>query len=111
MFQFQTGSIKRSDVKILKSGKGFWFQFQTGSIKSGVPTKIIEDSSGFQFQTGSIKSPPPDSALVSGSPFQFQTGSIRRLSKNYINIILHPYSSCQVNFYFDQIRGQFAVDL
>ena len=43
--------------------------------------------------------------------FQFQTGSIRRLSKNYINIILHPYSSCQVNFYFDQIRGQFAVDL
>ena len=32
--------------------------------------------------------------------FQFQTGSIRRLSKNYINIILHPYSSCQVNFSF-----------
>ena len=32
--------------------------------------------------------------------FQFQTGSIRRLSKNYINIILDPYSSCQVNFYF-----------
>ena len=43
--------------------------------------------------------------------FQFQTGAIRSLSKNNINIILDPYSSCQVNFYFDQIKGQSAVDL
>ena len=43
--------------------------------------------------------------------FQFQIGAIKRLSKNNINIILHPYSSCQVNFYFYQIREQFAVDL
>ena len=37
--------------------------------------------------------------------FQFQTGAIKRLSEYCINIILYPYSSCQVNFYFDQIRG------
>ena len=43
--------------------------------------------------------------------FQFQTGSIRRLSKNYINIILHPYSSCQVNFSFLSDLRQPAVDL
>ena len=43
--------------------------------------------------------------------FQFQTGSIRRLSQNYINIILHPYSSCQVNFSFASNQRQFAVDL
>ena len=42
--------------------------------------------------------------------FQFQTGSIRRLSKININIILYPYSFCQVNFYFYQIREQSAVD-
>ena len=43
--------------------------------------------------------------------FQFQTGSIKRLSEYCINIITDPYSSCQVNFYFYQIRGQSAVDL
>ena len=43
--------------------------------------------------------------------FQFQIGAIKRLSKININIILHPYGDCPVNFYFDQIRGQSAVDL
>ena len=43
--------------------------------------------------------------------FQFQTGSIRRLSKININIILYPYSSCQVNFSFASNQRQFAVDL
>ena len=43
--------------------------------------------------------------------FQFQIGAIKRLSKININIILDPYSSCQVNFYFYQIREQSAVDL
>ena len=66
----------------------------------------------FQFQTGSIRSIQTfGSGRIGVNMFQFQTGSIRRLSKININIILHPYSSCQVNFYFDQIRGQFAVDL
>ena len=55
MFQFQTGSIKRSDVKILKSGKGFWFQFQTGSIKRNLSTSAAVSCILFQFQTGSIK--------------------------------------------------------
>ena len=57
----------------------------------------------FQFQTGSIKSIVGCSLSHSPRLFQFQTGSIKRLSKNNINIILYPYSSCQVNFYFYQI--------
>ena len=43
--------------------------------------------------------------------FQFQTGAIKRLSEYCINIITDPYGDCPVNFYFDQIRGQSAVDL
>ena len=64
----------------------------------------------FQFQTGAIKSVSSQVDSTDAFLFQFQTGSIRRLSKNYINIILDPYSSCQVNFYFNQIKGQSAVD-
>ena len=88
-----------------------WFQFQTGSIKSILQEEYAMVLNEFQFQTGSIRSVLKLGKLIQGYEFQFQTGSIRRLSEYCINIILYPYSSCQVNFYFDQIRGQFAVDL
>ena len=65
----------------------------------------------FQFQIGAIKSAVAVTFTPVTRTFQFQIGAIKRLSKNNINIILHPYSSCQVNFYFYQIREQFAVDL
>ena len=69
------------------------------------------DRKWFQFQTGSIKSILQEEYAMVLNEFQFQTGSIRRLSKNYINIILYPYSSCQVNFSFASNQRQFAVDL
>ncbi len=42
--------------------------------------------------------------------FRFQTGAIRRLSEYCINIILHPYSSCQVNFSSASNQRRSAVD-
>ena len=66
----------------------------------------------FQFQTGAIRSKDKEKMAETKTPlFQFQTGAIRRLSKINIDIILYPYSSCQVNFYFYQIREPSAVDL
>ncbi len=131
-FQFQTGSIRSLSLhrylSLNKKGfnsklvrlkvetdKGYqlslkWFQFQTGSIKRPYMAIYRSRVPRFQFQTGSIKS----WTNAAGNPiwtFQFQTGSIKRLSEYCINIITDPYSSCQVNFYFYQIREQFAVDL
>ena len=55
MFQFQTGSIKRTVVVFLTVTACNRFQFQTGSIKSLAGWGQRHADSRFQFQTGSIK--------------------------------------------------------
>ena len=122
-FQFQIGAIKSATH--LATSCTVEFQFQIGAIKSIVAqhgmmkricfnsklvrledkivTAIPDGIELFQFQTGSIRRSIMPPLTIGLYEFQFQTGSIRRLSKNYINIILDPYSSCQVNFYFYQI--------
>ena len=37
--------------------------------------------------------------------FQFQTGSIKRLFENNIDIILYPYSSCQLILILIELKG------
>ena len=100
-FQFQTGSIRRSEIVLTATSRTKLFQFQTGSIRSlrVLTLRAAGCGGSFQFQTGSIRSvifsdrtESPlqrfNSKLVRlevkrelESPlqisFQFQTGSIR----------------------------------
>ena len=111
MFQFQTGSIK-SVARKFNLGSQRSFNSKLVRLEDDADDIIYRISTRFQFQTGSIRSVKIGEALGNKEiMFQFQTGSIRRLSEYCINIILDPYSSCQVNFYFNQIREQSAVDL
>ena len=75
------------------------FQFQTGSIRRKQARRTCFACRCFNSKLVRLE----DHKIIDTRrifTFQFQTGSIRRLSKNYINIILYPYSSCQVNFSF-----------
>ena len=110
LFQFQTGAIRR-ESPIPKPLQVCLFQFQTGAIRRIQRLRGIRVRGGFQFQTGAIRSNVNNLIIRGEDMFQFQTGAIRRLSKINIDIILYPYSSCQVNFYFYQIREPSAVDL
>ena len=99
LFQFQTGSIKRTDyqfkredgycfnsklVRLKEADLGVSFevqgvfQVQTGSIKRDqVSWPVATDTDRFQFQTGSIKRRSFDRQWFRQTMFQFQTGSIK----------------------------------
>ena len=107
LFQFHTGSIKRTKTRISEV-KSPLFQFHTGSIKSVTVNCKLNFVSKFQFHTGSIKrvltnrcKPSFESSFNSilvrlkghlkriiqlhKELFQFHTGSIKRsrlLKKN-----------------------------
>ena len=102
--------LKEKDIDWDFGGYGV-FQFQTGAIKRRQRYRVLRQQYRFNSKLVRLKVSVGTAKLMPEIVFQFQTGAIKRLSEYCINIITDPYSSCQVNFYFDQIKGQSAVDL
>ena len=104
MFLFHIGAIK----SILQGTTDYThgrFYSTLVRLKVSDSDPDMLQSGMFLFHIGAIKSTLARKLLMACPMFLFHIGAIKRLSKNYINIIINPYSSCQVKIYFCQIYG------
>ncbi len=104
MFLFHIGAIKRPNINYVRFGL-YGFYSTLVRLKVFNLHYSNEDYYMFLFHIGAIKRAFPDRQPIGRHQFLFHIGAIKRLSKNYINIIINPYSSCQVKIYFCQIYG------